>query len=316
MEIVVINSIEDIKHFGNLSVAHGFFDGVHKAHQSLILEAVSYAKENNLKSAVVTFDKKYVEGKTKLEYLQHLRLSTLSRKTEILMHLGVEIMFILNFEAFKDLDANSYIKNIIERIGTKYFVMGKDNRFGASGFGNSDNIISMIDSSVKVAVIDLLCENCDKISTSIIKRMFSTHVIEDINAQLGYFYKLNGKVVRGHQVGRTIGFPTANMNVTDEMLIPKKGVYATIVKYNGVIYYAMTNVGYNPTVDFRKSLIVETHIFNFELEIYEEDIDLYFIKKIREEEKFENIDCLVEQIKKDQITTMQIHECVDLDKII
>ncbi len=316
MEIVVINSIEDIKYFGDLSVAHGFFDGVHKAHQSLIKDAVNYAKHNKLKSAVVTFDKKYVEGKTKLEYLQHLRLSTLSRKTEILMHLGVEIMFILNFEVFKDLEAQDYLKTIIEKIGTKYFVMGKDNRFGEGGLGNSGNITAMISNDITVKVVDLVCEDCEKISTSIIKRMFSSHLIEEINLQLGYYYKLNGQVVRGHQVGRTIGFPTANINVTDEMLIPRTGVYATVVKYNGVVYYAMTNVGFNPTVDFRNSLIVETHIFDFELEIYDENIDLYFVKKIREEQKFASIDLLVEQIKDDQVAAKQIHQNIDLKMII
>lgn len=316
MEIVIINSIEDVKNYGELSVAHGFFDGVHKAHQALILNSVNYAKRNNLRSAVVTFDKKYVEGKTKLEYLQHLRLSTLARKTEIMISLGVEIMFILNFESFNNYSAKDYIDNVISPLGTKHFVMGKDNKFGHHGFGSFENIEQLAGDRFDVNIFDLVCEDCEKISTSIIKRKFASELIEEINSQLGYYYKLHGKVTKGNQIGRTIGFPTANMDVTDEMLIPRAGVYATLVKYNGNIYHSMTNIGFNPTVDFRNSLIVETHIFDFSFDIYNEQIDVYFIEKIREEHKFENLDKLIEQLAKDAECSKLIHENIDSKMII
>ncbi len=316
MEVVVINSIKDIKNYGELCVAHGFFDGVHKAHQSLILNAIDHAKKNGMRSAVVTFDKKYVEGKTKLEYLQHLRLSTLSRKTELLMNLGVEIMFILKFDVFKNMSASDYIAQIVVPLGTKHFVMGKDNKFGTGGKGDSCNIIKLANDKFSVSVVNLLFDNNEKISTSTIKRMFASCVIEDINLKLNYFYKLNGNVVRGHQVGRTLGFPTANMHIFDEMLIPRQGVYATLVKYNGIVYYSMTNIGYNPTVDFRESMIVETNIFDFNQEIYDESIDLYFVKKIRDEKKFDSVEMLVSQLKEDKESVNKIHQDIDLDMVI
>ncbi len=316
MEVIHINSIADIKDYGPLAVAHGFFDGVHFGHQILINQANYYAKKYNWKSAVVTFNKKYVEGKNAEEFISKLRLSTLERKIEILDYLGVDIMIVLNFEVFCNFSAKEYIDKVIVALGTKHFIMGKDNKFGYKARGNVDNILELSNDRFSVGIAGQALNEEGKISTSKLKEMIKTTNISEVNDSLMYYYKLNGEVVHGNQIGRNIGFPTANLLITDEMLIPRVGVYATIVKINGKLYNSMTNIGYNPTVDFRKRLNVETNIFDFNEDIYGMSIDIYFIKMIREEQKFANVNQLVEQLKSDVESVSKIHKAIETNWII
>ncbi len=310
-----IKTIEDIKNFGDLSIAHGFFDGVHLAHQTLIKNAKEYALNNDCLCGVVTLDKKHVYN-DKASFLKSLKISSLERRLELFKHFGVDIVFILSFDNFKSIGAKEYIEDIIVPIGTKHFVMGIDNAFGSGKEGNAQNISQLASNAFSVDSIDLIEDYGVKISSSEIKALVMEESIELSNEKLGYYYKITGKVVRGKQLGREIGYPTANLKMKQMVIIPKISAYATIVKIDGKLYHGMTNVGYNPTTDFREDLSVETYIFDFKEEIYGKEMCVYFISTIRDEIKFDGIEALLAQLKKDEIKVKEVLDNIDIAKII
>ncbi len=317
MEVVYINEIDDIKEYGEISIAHGFFDGVHIAHQQLIKKSVEYAKQHQISSGIVTFNKKFVDVNCNKEsYIKQLKLSSIERRLELFKFFEVDYVFVINFETFRDLSASEYINTIITPLGTKHFVMGKDNCFGKEGLGCSANITSFMKKQFSVDVVDLLEDSGEKISSSRIKQLILDGKITEANNMLNYYYRLNGVVTKGKQIGRTIGFPTANLKVENHMLFPKIGVYATLVKVKGKIYKAMTNIGYNPTIDFRKCINIETYIFDFSEEIYQKELELYFICEVREEKKFDSLDKLIERLKQDEVRIRKVLEDIDNNFII
>lgn len=317
MEIVYINTIEDVKNYGDVSIAHGFFDGVHIAHQQLIKYAKSYALKHNVKTGIVTFDKKVDrEELNRSKYISSLTISTIKRREQLFKYYGVDIVFVINFENFKNISAQEYIDLIIKKIGTVNFVMGIDNKFGHYGKGSSENIRELSNNSFNVEVVDLIKESGCKISSSEIKKYIMEDDIEISNKLLGYYYQIHGEVIDGKKIGRTIGFPTANLKISDMVIIPKISVYATIIKIDDKFYKSMTNVGFNPTVDFRDVLNVETHIFDFDEDIYGKEVYLYFVAKVRDEKKFSTVDKLLEQLNIDKKNVKDILSTVDLEKII
>ncbi|MFV0498694.1 MAG: riboflavin biosynthesis protein RibF [Bacilli bacterium] len=317
MEIVFIDRIEDIKNYGKLSVAHGFFDGLHKGHTELIKKAKDYAKANNLKTGVVTFDKKisYLVN-NRDSFLNSLMLSTFDRKIKLIAYLGVDIIFVINFSNFKNMDAKTYIDTVIKRIGTNNFVMGEDNFFGKNGGGNCENIFNLVNGEFRIDVVKLIERNGIKISSSKIKDTLFNDNIEITNELLGYYYQVSGKVVLGKQFGRSIDYPTANIKVNKMIVLPKVGVYATIIKIDNNFYKSMTNIGFNPTVDYREDLSVETFIFDFNKNIYNKDIELYFVCRIRDEVLFNSIDDLIKQLHDDECKIRKCLESLDESKII
>ncbi|MFV0425289.1 MAG: riboflavin biosynthesis protein RibF [Bacilli bacterium] len=316
MEIIYINSIEDVKNYGELSIAHGFFDGVHKAHQRLISRAKSFADKYSILTGVVTFDKKYVYEHNKESFLKSLTISTLERRIELFEFFNIDIVFVINFDIFRSMSAQDYITKIISPIGTKNFVMGKDNFFGKDAIGNYQNIFEYANNDFEVDVVELVLENNVKISSSEIKNQIMNNNIENSNALLGYYYQIHGTVISGKQLGRTIGYPTTNLKVHDMVILPQVSAYATIVSIDNIFYESMTNIGYNPTTDFREDLSVETYIFDFDKEIYGKNVKLYFIAKIRDEEKFSNLNSLLKQLGRDEIKVREILDNIDLNMII
>lgn len=315
MEVVYIKTIEDIKNFGELSIAHGFFDGVHLAHQTLIKQAKEYAVNNDCLCGVMTLDKKHVYS-DKESFLKSLSISSLDRRLELFKHFGVDIVFILSFDSFREINAKDYIEKIIIPIGTKNFVMGIDNCFGSGKEGNIHNISKLSGNAFSVESVDLI-QNCGvKISSSEIKKLVMEDNIEISNEKLGYYYKISGKVVYGKQLGRKIGYPTANLKMNEMVIIPKISAYATIVQIDGVLHKAMTNVGINPTTDFREDLSVETYIFDLDEDLYGKEMSVYFISTIRDEIKFDGIEALLTQLKQDEIKIKEVLDNIDIDKII
>lgn len=317
MELIYINNLEDIRKYGDISVAHGFFDGVHLAHQQLLKKTVEYARKHNMMSGVVTFNRKF--NTTILDrdsYIKDLRLSSLHRKLELFAYFNIDIVFVINFNTFKDYDAREYIDSIIVPLGTKHFVMGSDNCFGKQCSGTRDNIEYYANKRFDVTVVNLIDDGSAKISTTAIKQHICNGDVELSSELLNYYYKLSGSIIKGKQLGRKIGFPTTNLCVKEHMIFPRVGVYATVVRIKNKLYNSMTNVGFNPTVDFIDSISIETNIFDFDEDIYNENIELFFIKRIRNEKRFASVDDLMEQIKSDKINVVKVLQNVDSDKLI
>ncbi len=304
MEVIFVNTVEDVHSFkDNLTVAHGFFDGVHIGHQELILKAREIANSSNTKLAVVTFNTKpsakhlcHVD-----DYLQFILLTSMERKIERFEMLKVDYVFVVNFLEFNEVSAQDYIDKFLKEINTKHFVMGEDNRFGYRGEGNSKNIAKLINGKFSYSIIASKLKDGQKISSSTIRRAIASGRVKEANELLGYYYQIKGTVLRGKMIGRTIGFPTANIQVNNRVILPKIGAYATVLKYKGKEYLSMTNIGYNPTIKNGTPFItLETHVIGENLDLYDEVIELFFIERLRDEKKFSSVESLIEQLKNDR----------------
>ena len=299
MEIFNISDISEIKEENKKRVAAlGFFDGIHKAHQKIIGSAID-ATGKGFKSAVITLDKSPKEyfGKTSEE-----SLTPTNKKNELLKNLGVDEVYYLEFnEKLQNLSAKEFINNILKKLNVEMVFCGFDYRFGFKGLGTPDLIK---ESGIEVMVQEKQKIDEEKISTTVLKEFVRKGEFSKYKEYTGRFYSISGLVVKGRQLGRTINFPTANLELDGKYLLPEtNGVYVTKIKVNNKIYKSVTNIGYNPTVsDEKNRKFIETHILDFDEDIYGEKIEIYFYEFLRKEQKFESFDHLKEQLKLDKKT--------------
>ena len=297
MEVV---NIEKLRHLGEkLAVAIGFFDGVHLGHQKVITHATRYAKDNHVKSMVITFDR---SPKVALGFaLNDGYLTPTHEKLRILEEMGVDYVHVLKFDAsFLKLSADTFINDYLLKIGVCYVSVGFDFRFGHNGIGNTEHLQRY--DAFKLNVSEPVLLEGNKVSTRSIKKCLKTGDLTLVNQMLGRPFSVSGEIVRGRQLGRTIGFPTANFKLDEDYLFPLRGVYATVSYVENVRHASMTNVGYNPTANTGDDLTVETYILNFDEDIYEKTLRLEFFKKIRDEVKFNGLDELTTQLEKDKLS--------------
>lgn len=280
-------------------VALGSFDGLHSGHLSLVNKIIELANENKGRSIVYTFKnhpRTLIKGTTPPKLLMDNE-----SKEEILEALGVDLIYFEEFnEEYMKLTPEGFIKYLCEKFKVKGIVVGFNYRFGYKNIGNIEMLKEL---STKYRYELYVMEPCnyeDEVisSTRIRNELFNGNVDKAMK-MLNRPYIIKGKVVHGKKLGRTIGFPTANLDYSKEILIPSKGVYYTNVEWQGKIYKGITSVGNNPTVNGNK-LTIETYILDFNNDLYGHNIKVYFIKKIRDEKKFNSIDDLVIQLKKDK----------------
>lgn len=279
----------------NLSLALGYFDGVHLGHKAVILSAVEYAQKNGNKSAVITFKDhpcchfygvcpKYI-------------LSREDREIEI-KKLGVDYLYELDFdEKICSLSAKEYLEDIL----VKYFSpisisTGFNHNFGAKKSGNVE-FLKENEKKYGYKYFEIPPQKLDGevISSTIIRRYLQNGEIEKANRMLGHNFKISGKVIQGQQLGRTIGFRTANLIYPNELVDIPFGVYEVNTQYGKGI----TNFGVRPTVSKTQKPVAETHILNFNQDIYNQDLQVEFLNMIRKEQKFNSLDELKTQIQQD-----------------
>ena len=211
-------------------------------------------------------------------------------------------MYYLEFnEKLQNLSAEEFINNILKKLNVEKVFCGFDYRFGFKGLGTPDLIK---DSGIEVTVQEKEKIDGEKISTTVLKEFVRKGEFPKYKKYTGRFYSISGLVVKGRQLGRTINFPTANLELDGKYLLPDtNGVYITKIKVNNKIYKSVTNIGYNPTVsDEKNKKFIETHILEFDEDIYGEKIEIYFYEFLRKEQKFESFDRLKEQLKLDKRT--------------
>ncbi|VBB46766.1 Riboflavin biosynthesis protein RibF [uncultured Paludibacter sp.] len=281
----------------------GFFDGVHAGHRFLLEELKNIAKENHLNSLVVTFDKH--PRKVLNANFQPKLLTTLNEKIEQFETTGVDACLILDFsKEFAFLTAYEFMKYVlVERLKVKILLVGHDHRFGYNREQGFDDYVKIGD-ELGVKVIEVAQfgqEENPHISSSEIRHALENGKIEKANEILTYPYSFSGKIIKGNQLGRYLGFPTANIKVDEkDKIIPKIGVYGVRVTVNGKSYKGMMNIGYRPTVEFADDVKIEVNIIDFEGEIYNKTIKIEVLKHIREEKKFKNLNELKIQLQKDR----------------
>lgn len=287
-------------------VTTGFFDGVHLGHRHVIETVVSCARERGQEAVVVTF---WPHPRTVLQ--QDARdfriLTTLEEKRRMLLAMGVDRVEVIPFtRSFAALTAREYLHLLKDKYDASVIVMGYDNRIGSDKV-NASEICHSNDISPKlqiivtepVSVIPGLTGNL-KLSSTAIRKALLAGDVEVANAMLGYEYEMTGAVVAGNRLGRTIGFPTANMQLYEPLkLVPGNGVYCVEVEVLGAKYRGMCNIGMRPTVG-GVSRTIETHILDFDQDIYGLPLTLHFARRIRDERKFESLDALKEQLELDK----------------
>ncbi|TMN23616.1 bifunctional riboflavin kinase/FAD synthetase [Lentibacillus cibarius] len=281
--------------------AIGFFDGVHKGHQQVIQAAIAEAKARQMQSAVITFHPH--PSVVLRKDVQHVKYITpLQEKQEILQRLGVDRLYVITFDkTLSSLEPQTFIDEFIIAMNIKHLVSGFDFSYGYKGRGNVHTIQNHSRGLFTFTAIDEVKMDNEKISSTRIRELLKNGQVDKANTLLGRPLTVRGIVKEGDKRGRTIGYPTANLDVSTDALLPRVGVYAVKVLYKNEVYKAMASLGYNPTFTAdRKEPIIEVNIFDFNNDLYGESLILEWHKFIRDEEKFNSADELVKKIEDDE----------------
>ena len=294
MKIIKLNG-NPIEH--KTVAAIGFFDGVHLAHKELIKKTIEIGNENNLAKAVITFD---IHPKSILFDLDYFYLTPLKHKIKLFKEFDLDYIYVIEFSKEKaSLTPFAFIDMYLKNIDT--IVCGFDFKFGVRGSGNVKTLLH--DNRFNTIVVDeVTCEGY-KVGSTHIRDLIRSGQVEKVEEVLGDYYSIIGEVIHGAKKGRMIGYPTANI-ITDGYFIPKRGVYVTLTKVKDKWCQSMTSVGHNPTLNCRIDLSVESNIFDFDDDIYGETIEIKFIKRLRDEIKFNSIEALIKEIDNDKINTV------------
>ena len=287
----------------------GFFDGVHAGHRFLINELKLMAANQNKKSVVFTF----AEHPRKVLHadFRPALITTLDEKLIQLDSTGVDACVVLDFSsAMSKLTALEFLKNILfDQYHVRALLVGHDHRFGhnrAEGFDDYCRYGAEMGMEV-VQATRFVTEEYAHISSSEVRSALQVGDMLKAAEILTYNYSFVGKVVDGFKVGRKIGFPTANLEPIDgDKLIPKSGVYAVKVKWNDVFFKGMMNIGLRPTLDNGSKLSMEVNIFDFNEDVYHQQLQVFFIQQIRDEQKFNGIEALIEQLNRDKLKVLEI----------
>ncbi len=281
----------------------GTFDGVHLGHQKIIERVVTTARQEGLLATIFTF---FPHPRMVVQHDKSLKLiHTLEEKKQLLQRLGVDLLVVQPFnEAFAQLTAEEFVNTIlVQHLNVKKVIIGYDHRFGRNRTANI-NDMRLFGEKYGFAVEEISVQEVDEVSVS------STKIREALNKgdvttaehYLGTPYSLTGTVVHGLKLGRTLGYPTANIQVTEDYkLIPKDGVYVVYSYIGGQKVYGMMSIGKNPTIE-GKGASIEVYFFDFNGDLYDRELTIYFVKYLREERKFSSVALLKKQLQDDETT--------------
>lgn len=282
----------------NLVVILGFFDGIHQGHKAVIQTAINYAKKNSLKTALVTFKDAPVVFFNKKEPKYILTKSEKEKKIE---NLGVDFLYELKFdENLANLTASQYLKILIENLHPQAIVTGYNHYFGYNKSGNVD-YLRLMQKEYGYEFIEVAPLNVKDgvVSSSKIREALKEGNIKRANSMLGYRFYIENEVIKGVQIGRSIGFKTANLLFPNDVMEISNGVYAVEVVIDKNKYMGIANYGSKPTIKDDDKKLLEVHIINFDEDIYGKFIKVSFLDKIRDEKRFNSLTQLKEQIIKD-----------------
>lgn len=297
----IFTSLDELPQLDNIILTQGTFDGVHKGHQKVLKSVVDHAKLNNSKSMLLTF---YPHPRLVINPNENsLRmLTTIEEKQALLENMGLDFMLVLPFTSeVSKYSPEQFVKEIlVDRLHVKTIIVGYDHHFGHHRIGNFQ---TLIDLGVKYGfdVFEISANEIDHIAVSStrIRKALLNGALEEANELLGRPYSFEGKVVHGQKIGRTLGYPTVNIEINDPFkLIPDAGIYASIAEIEGQRYKCAMNIGYRPTFgDF--GMTIEGYVLEFSRDVYDLNIKFEIISRIRKEQKFKNVEELKEQIAKD-----------------
>ncbi|MBV6450212.1 MAG: Riboflavin biosynthesis protein RibF [Anaerolineales bacterium] len=292
------HSLEEIS-LQNSWVAVGVFDGAHRGHQEIIKRLVNGAHESGAMAVILTFHphpaKLFGRGEIKL-------LTLPDERAEILGDMGVDIVITHPFDRdVANIIAFDFMQRLKSRLGLVRLILGYDSTLGKNREGNAARLTEIgAELGYFVETVSALSDESGVISSTAIRKLVAVGKVDEAAQLMGRPYRLRGPVVRGDQRGRTIGFPTANVDYSIDKLIPPNGIYACWGKLNNEKFKSAVNIGVNPTfTPDKKSINVEAYLLDFDREIYGETLELEFVSRLRDELKFDSVEALAEQIGRD-----------------
>ena len=298
----IIKDLTEIERDGKSVITLGTFDGLHLAHQKIVQEVINRSRQIDGRNFLLTFEphpRKVIPGRNDVKLL-----STLEEKTVVLEKLGLENLFVINFTTeFSKQSPEDFVKKyLVEGIGLTEIIIGYDHHFGKGRDGNFKLLEDMGRKyNFSVTLIPEFSVDEDTVSSTKIRNALLEGNVVKANKMLGRLYSFKGKIVRGDGRGRQLGFPTANISVSDEdKLIPAKGIYAAECTVQNQKHYGLLSLGSRPTFHKNGDIIPEFYIFDFDRDIYDEIMQVELVEKIRNEEKFNSVDALISQMKNDE----------------
>lgn len=298
MEIIDLSKNKEIIY--RTSVALGNFDGIHLGHQELIKTMILNAKELDLQPSLLLFKN---HTKETLDKSSPKSITSIDQKLSLVKKLGVELIFFIDFnENLMKLSADQFVKEILlKKLKSELIVIGYDYSFGYKALGDSDYMKRLSkEFHFKLKVLSPVKKNDTPISSSYIRDLIEKGSMQEVEESLNRPYSIIGRVIRGASRGTKLGFPTANIELTDNYVIPRTGVYKTFTEVEGEIYKSATNIGYNPTFNKDNNLLkFETYILDFNKDIYGKTIEIFFKRHLRDDIKFDNKNELVNQMRLD-----------------
>jgi len=301
----IFNSIHDFKSTKKTILTLGTFDGVHVGHQKIIQKLIQNASDYNCESLILTF---FPHPRMVLQEGSDIKLlNTIDEKTVLLKKMGLDNLIIHPFDKeFSRLTAEEFVKTIlVDALHIQKIIIGYDHRFGRNRLANIDDLI-LYGKQYNFEVEQISAQEIDSVSISStkIRNAILDGNIALANEYLGYKYVINGMVINGNQLGRTIGFPTANLKIEENYkLIPKNGVYVVKSTINQKTVFGVMNIGTNPTVN-GEELSIEVHFIDFDADLYNSKIEISVLERIRDEQKFDSIELLKNQIQEDKETAI------------
>ncbi len=281
-----------------LAMAMGYFDGLHLGHQALANKVKDFAASHHIASALMTFSPNPLITLGKMDVEHHL--TSFNDRAKLLEKMEVDYFIIVNFDKkVSELSPEDFFEKFIEPLNIKCLVCGFDYHFGFKGKGNGTMLKDLARDHFEVYIQEEITIDNQKVSSTRIQKALREGQVDIAHQLLGRPYSIHGKVIKGRQIGRTIGFPTANVNYGD-YAIPQNGVYAVKIKVDEHMYTGMCNIGYNPTFDSLDHASLEVNIFDFDQDIYGKEVRVYFYSMIRQEVKFSSPNELITQLNKDK----------------
>ncbi len=306
--MVTVQSISKYDQRYPTAITIGTFDGVHIGHRKILERLIKNAATLDLKSTVLTF---FPHPRMVLQKDVDIKLlNTIGEKTKILRAMGLDQLIIHPFtKEFSRLSATEFVRDIlVNDLKTKKIIIGYDHRFGRNRNANITDL-KAFGSTLDFEVEEISAQEIDDVSVSStkIRKALEEGDIPTANSYLGYNYMLTGSVKKGKGLGRQIDFPTANLNIPESYkLVPKNGVYVVQSELFGKTVHGMMNIGYNPTVSGEGQVSIEIHYFDFDQDLYGQEIQVDILHRIRDEHKFESVAALKSQLHKDKETSLSL----------
>ena len=303
MKIIEVDLQKEIIIDDEIIACIGYFDGLHKGHQNLIDKVFNLAKAKNTKKALISFD---IDPLSVILNKRIRNIQSLDTRIKMLESMNFDYFIILKFnEVMMNLSHQEFHARILDKLNIKELVLGFDFHYGKNALGDKDTLTS---AGYKIHVIDEITYANKKISSTRIKMELENGNIDLVNKLLGYNYFISSKVIEGNKLGRSIKFPTINLEIDHDIIKLQNAVYFGYAIYHNKKYDAMINIGTNPTIDDGKEIKIEAHLLGFNDEIYGSMVDLYFLKKHRDEIKFNSLNELKIQLNKDLLALKEFIE--------